>query len=174
MMRIPAKHLHRGLNKAQWALKQSVKLPYALGTRETASKAQHRFPLHMAGRLLKLGDSHPFTCKFEQFPIIIFLNHLYFLTSHPSLHQGPFHLAIPFPPRFGNLLGIRVIIIGFHLAIRIDSAGPTIASRFWRSAWRLWVRGIHALFVFIVLNTNTKSKLFARNLRKIPARGPAD
>jgi hypothetical protein len=107
------------------------------------------FLCNMAGKLPKLGDSNPFTCKFEQFPVNIFLIHLCFLTSHPSLHQGPFHLAIQFPLRFGNLRGIRIIIIGFHLAIRIDSAGPTIVSRFWRSEWRLWVRGIHALFVLV-------------------------
>jgi hypothetical protein len=48
------------------------------------------------------------------------------------------------------------------LAIRINSAGPTIASRFWRSAWRSWVWGIHALFVFIarhcLLETQTQTQ----------------
>ncbi len=128
------------------------------------------FLCNMAGKLLKLGDCHPFTCKFEQLPINIFLLHLCFLTSHPSLHQSPFHLAIPFPLRFGNLQVIGIIIFGFHLAIRIDSAGPTIASRFRRSAWRHWVRGIHIHFVLVVRHCqSTKHKTqnwFESNLRK--------
>jgi hypothetical protein len=149
---------------AQWASKQSDKYSSLLlwVLTKQLPKSNIGFLCNMAGNLPRLGHCHPFTCKFEQLPINIFLLHLCFLTSHPLLPQSPFHLAIPFPLRFGNLQVIGIIIFGFHLAIRIYSAGPTIASRFWRSAWRIWVWGIHALFVFIarhcLLETQTQTQ----------------
>ncbi len=58
----------------QWALKQSDKYSSLMlwVLAELLPKRNIVFLCNMAGKLLKLGDSHPFTCEFEQFPINIF------------------------------------------------------------------------------------------------------